>query len=116
MRPVCVFANAPSDESEQLRAELRGRWRQAGRAVMVLLSLHGLSAAQIGDLLDCHPATVRRWISRFSRAGLAGRAAAGPADRRAAGPARALDAAADLARPGPPAGQQAHAVPAGAPG
>ncbi len=32
-----------------MRAGLRGRWRQAGRAVMVLLlSLHGLSAAQIG--------------------------------------------------------------------
>jgi DNA-directed RNA polymerase specialized sigma24 family protein len=71
MRPVCVFANARSDESEQLRAGLRGRWRQAGPAVMVLLlSLHGLSAAQIGNLLDCHPATVRRWISRFNSEGL----------------------------------------------
>ena len=47
MRPVCVFANASSREIEQLREDLRGRWRQAARAVMVLLSLHGLSAAQI---------------------------------------------------------------------
>jgi transposase len=39
---------------------------------MVLLSLHGLAAAQIAELLDCHPATVRRWISRFNREGLAG--------------------------------------------
>ena len=51
---------------EQLRAELQGRWRQAARAVMVLLSLHGLPPAQIAALLDCHPATVRRWTGRFN--------------------------------------------------
>ncbi len=72
MRPVCVFANNPGYEIEQLRADLRGRWRQAARAVMVLLSLHGLPAAQIAVLLDCHPATVRRWISRFNAEGMAG--------------------------------------------
>ncbi len=58
MRPVCMFANGPDAEAERLRAELRGRWRQAARAVMVLLSLRGLPAAQIAVLLDCHPATV----------------------------------------------------------
>jgi Homeodomain-like domain len=31
---------------------------------MVLLSAHGLPPAMIAELLDCHPATVRRWISR----------------------------------------------------
>jgi transposase len=72
MRPVCVFANASSGEIEQVRDALRGRWRQAGRAVMVLLSLHGLSPAQIAGLLDCHPATVRRWLGRFNAGGLAG--------------------------------------------
>jgi transposase len=72
MRPVSVFANAPSREIEQVRAELRGQWRQAGRAVMVLLSVHGLSPAQIAGLLDCHPATVRRWLGRYNCAGLAG--------------------------------------------
>ena len=51
---------------------MRGRWRQATRAVMVLLSLHGLAPAQIAALLDCHPATVRRWIGRFNAEGLAG--------------------------------------------
>lgn len=64
MRPVCVFADGPGSEIERLRADLRGQWRQAARAVMILLSLHGLPAAQIAALLDCHPATVRRWISR----------------------------------------------------
>ena len=72
MRPVCVFANAASREIEQLREVLQGRWRQQARAVMVLLSLHGLSAAQIAGLLDCHPATVRRWVSRFNAEGVAG--------------------------------------------
>jgi transposase len=46
---------------------------------MVLLSLHGLSAAQIAVLLECHPATVRRWIGRFNRDGLAGLAGPGAA-------------------------------------
>jgi DNA-directed RNA polymerase specialized sigma24 family protein len=73
MRPVSVFANGPAGEIEQLEASLRGRWRQATRAVMVLLSLHGLPPAQIAALLDCHPATVRRWVSRFNGEGLAGR-------------------------------------------
>jgi transposase len=38
---------------------------------MVVLSLHGLPPSQIAELLDCHPATVRRWISRFNADGLA---------------------------------------------
>jgi DNA-directed RNA polymerase specialized sigma24 family protein len=75
MRPVCVFAKGPGEEIERLRADLRGRWRQASRAVMVLLSLQGLPAAQIAGLLECHPATVRRWISRFNSGGMAGLAA-----------------------------------------
>ena len=72
MRPVSVFAKGPASEIERLQASLRGPWRQAGRAVMVLLSLHELPAAQIAALLDCHPATVRRWIGRFNAEGLAG--------------------------------------------
>ena len=72
MRPVSVFANGPASELEQLEAGLRGRWREAARAVMVLLSAHGLPPAQIAALLDCHPATVRRWIGRFNAEGVAG--------------------------------------------
>jgi transposase len=72
MRPVSVFAKGPGSEIEQLQAELQGRWRQPARAVMVLLSLHGLAPSQIAELLDCHPATVRRWIGRFNDEGLAG--------------------------------------------
>jgi DNA-directed RNA polymerase specialized sigma24 family protein len=60
MRPVSVFAKDPGSEFEQLRGDLHGRWRLATRAVMVLLPLHGLAPSQIAELLDCHPATVRR--------------------------------------------------------
>ncbi len=72
MRPVSVFANGPDSEIERLRAQLRGPWRQAARAVMVLLSLHELPPAQIAGLLECHPGTARRWIARFNAEGLAG--------------------------------------------
>jgi hypothetical protein len=72
MRPVSVFAKGPGSETGQLRGDLHGRWRQATGAVMVLLSLHGLAAAQIAELLDCHPATVRRWIGRFNDQGWPG--------------------------------------------
>ena len=75
IRPVCVFAKGPGEESERLRADLRGRWRPAARAVMIQLSLQGLPAAQIAVLLECHPATVRRWIKPVQprRIGGAGR-------------------------------------------
>ena len=66
MRPVSVFANGPGSEIERLEADLRGRWREAARAVMVLLSAHGLPPAMIAELLDCHPATVRRPAAKTS--------------------------------------------------
>jgi transposase len=102
MRPVSVSANGPVSEIELLRAELRGQWRQALRAVMVLLSAQGLPAAQIAELLECHPGTVRRWIGRFSRegaAGLAGRPRSGRPPL--GGPRLARRIAALLERPGP---------------
>ncbi len=72
MRPACVFANSPPCQIDQLRGQLRGPWRQGLRAVMVLLSVHGLAAAEIAALLGCHPGTVRRWIGRFNAEGAAG--------------------------------------------
>jgi hypothetical protein len=111
MRPVSMFANGPGGEIEQLEADLHGRWRQAARAVIVLLSARALPPAQIAALLDCHPATVRRWISRFNDEG-----AAGLADRPRCGRPR-LGAAAcagqlDGARR-PPAGSHPAEEPAG---
>jgi len=102
MRPVCVFAKGPGEEIARLRAGLRGRWRQAARAVMVQLSLPGLPAAQIAVLLECHPATVRRWISRFSTGGLAGLAGPPRCGRPPLGGTRLASRIAGLlARPGP---------------
>jgi transposase len=102
MRPVSVFANGPASDVEQLEADLHGRWRQATRAVMVLLSLRGLAPAQIAVLLDCHPATVRRWISRFNREGAAGLADRPRSGRPWLGGRRLTSRiAALLARPGP---------------
>jgi transposase len=102
MRPVSVFANSPDSEIEQLRAALGGRWRQAARAVMVLLSLHGLPPVQIAALLECHPATVRRWIGRFNAEGLAGLADRPRCGRpRLGGKRLARRIAALLERPGP---------------
>ena len=116
MRPVSVFAKGPGSEIERLQADLHGRWRQGTRGVMMLLSLHGSAPAQIAALLDCHPATVRRWISRFNgegMAGLADRPRSGRprlaccwlTERIAAllGPAGPVDPAPDLAVPGPAA-------------
>ncbi|MFF5205245.1 IS630 family transposase [Streptosporangium sp. NPDC000396] len=102
MRPPVVFANAPAASIEHLQTQLRGRWRQATRAVMVLLSLHGLSAAQIADLLGYDVGTVRRWIGRFNRLGPAGLADRPRPGRPRLGGRRLTDRiAALLARPGP---------------
>jgi transposase len=102
MCPVSVVANASPCQIGQLRRRLRGPWRQGLRAVMVLLSLHGLPAAEIAALLDCHPATVRRWIGRFGSGGVAGLADRPRSGRpRRGGPRLAKRIAALLARPGP---------------
>jgi hypothetical protein len=95
MRPVSVFANGPSCEIERLRAALRGPWHQAARAVMVLMSLHGITTAQIAALLDLGRAEELRGELSTARAGLAacGRSAPSsvPLTRPDAGHRRALD-------------------------
>jgi hypothetical protein len=69
---------------------------------MVLLSLQGISAAQIAVLLECHPATVRRWIGRFNTEGMAGLADRPRCGRpRLGGRRLTRRIAALLARPGP---------------
>jgi DNA-directed RNA polymerase specialized sigma24 family protein len=65
MRPASVFANRSA--LGDLYHLLHHRWREAARAVMVLLSAAGLTADEIGDLPGCHPATVRRWIHGWQR-------------------------------------------------
>jgi transposase len=69
MRPAHVYANLTSHEYQQLIDLLHGPWRTAARTVMVLLSAKGMSPAEIADLLDYHPRTVRRWITRHHAEG-----------------------------------------------
>jgi transposase len=74
MRPPSVYANptCPAGCPCDLLGLLHGPHRIACRLVMVLLSLHGLTAATIAELLGCDPVTVRRWIHRYNAHGAGG--------------------------------------------
>jgi transposase len=72
MRPAHVYANVSDEQYQQLVTALHRQWRVATRAVMILLSAHGMPAAQIAALLHYDPATVRRWITRHDLEGLDG--------------------------------------------
>lgn len=72
MRPAHVFANPTDEQYHQLVDALHRQWRTAARAVMILLSAGGMTAAEIGALLHYDPKTVRRWITRHDLDGLAG--------------------------------------------
>jgi hypothetical protein len=72
MRPAHVFANVSDEQYHNLVTALHQQWRVATRAVMVLLSAHGMSAADIAALLHYSPRTVRRWITRHDLEGLTG--------------------------------------------
>ena len=72
MRPVCVFADVPACARAQIMDLLHGRWRTATRLIMVVLSAAGMSPAEIADLLDYNPATVRRWLHRYTTDGIPG--------------------------------------------
>jgi transposase len=72
MRPACVFTDIPVGARAQIMHLLHGRWRTATRLIMVVLSAAGMSPAEIADLLDYNPATVRRWLHRFTTDGIGG--------------------------------------------
>jgi hypothetical protein len=72
MRPACVFTDVPVSARAQIIQLLHGPWRTATRLVIVVLSAAGFSPAEIADLLDYHPATVRRWLHRYTTDGVAG--------------------------------------------
>ncbi|MGI5508149.1 IS630 family transposase [Streptomyces sp. CA-106131] len=102
MRPASVFANRPGPAYQHLYHLLHHRWREASRAVIVLLSAAGMTAGEIGELLGYHPATVRRWIHRYNTAGLAGLADRPRAGRpRLGGPRLGERIRRLLTRPGP---------------
>jgi transposase len=102
MRPAYVFADIPAAARTQIIGLLHGRWRTATRLIMVVLSVAGMPPAQIADLLDYHPATVRRWLHRYHRDGIAGLPdRPRPGRPRLGGPALAARITALLAAPGP---------------
>ena len=72
MRPAHVFAKPSADGELQIVALLQGPWRLALRLVMIWLSLRGLTASEIAALFEYDPRTVRRWIDRYNREGVAG--------------------------------------------
>ncbi len=72
MRPPQVFSKVPAAGDGEILSLLRGRFRVATRLVMVLLSGYGWTPAEIADLFDYDPGTVRRWITRFNNEGCAG--------------------------------------------
>jgi transposase len=74
MRPPSVYAKRPCPAGDpcDLLGLLHGPHRVGCRLVMILLSQHGWSAAQIASLLGCDPCTVRRWIHRYHQHGVGG--------------------------------------------
>jgi transposase len=73
LRPhPCVYATVHAEIHADLLAALHGRWRVTTRILMILLSAQGWSALGIAELLGYDPVTVRRWIRRFDRDGIAG--------------------------------------------
>ncbi|MBG0569367.1 IS630 family transposase, partial [Actinoplanes aureus] len=72
MRPAHRFAVLTEQQHTELITALQGPWRTATRMLMIVLSAAGWSAPEIADLLSCDPKTVRAWIARHEREGLAG--------------------------------------------
>jgi transposase len=73
-RPVIKFANAKSKQLRQLR-ELHKTHplpSHRRRAHAMILSSQGYSPAEVADILEAHPDTVRRWIDHFNEQGCAG--------------------------------------------
>jgi transposase len=72
MRPAHVYASMSAEQHTELVNALHGPWRTATRMVIVALSAAGWTASEIADLLCFDPKTVRAWITRYQREGLAG--------------------------------------------
>jgi hypothetical protein len=75
MRPSSGYANpscpAGAGCACDLTRQLHGPHRIGARLVMILLSQRGWPASVIAELLGCDPVTVRRWIHRYNRHGVA---------------------------------------------
>jgi hypothetical protein len=72
MRPAHIYATLTPAQHRDLVTALHGSRRVTARIVMVLLSSSGMTATEIARLPHYDPVTVRRWIARHARDGLAG--------------------------------------------
>jgi transposase len=73
MRPPACTPSAPVPPATPATCSACCTAHRVGcRLVMILLSQHGWSAAQIAGLLGCDPSTVRRWIHRYHQHGVGG--------------------------------------------
>ncbi|HTR91579.1 MAG TPA: helix-turn-helix domain-containing protein [Trebonia sp.] len=75
--PKFLRARPPLDDSEARKIRRLAGARHAPadwseRARIVALSWDGLAVSEIAGLLGCHPSRVRRWLHRFSAAGVDG--------------------------------------------
>jgi transposase len=70
MRPTTTYANLSDRQYHHLLHALHHQWRTPTRAMMILLSAHGATPSEIGELLHYDPVTVRRWIRRHAAEGL----------------------------------------------
>ncbi|TWU01007.1 IS630 family transposase [Stieleria varia] len=73
-RPVFKFALPDRRQLKQLE-QMKSHHRLPShrrRAEAILLSVRDYSAAQIADIVQGHPDTVRRWIDRFNQHGIDG--------------------------------------------
>jgi len=127
MRPPSLYAKRPCPAGDpcDLLGLLHGPHRVGCRLVMILLSQHGCSAAQIASLLGCDPCTVRRWIHRYHQHGVGGlsdrpeRADPAWAARGSASgscgcwPNQGMDDRSALEAAGPPGHELADPAPAG---
>lgn len=75
MKPPLRIRKLEAEEYQALKKWAASRTMAAGRvkrAEIILLSNQGYIAAEIAQKLDLNEKTVRLWISRFNRAGVAG--------------------------------------------
>jgi transposase len=75
MKPPVRIRKLEAEEYHALKKWAASRTMAAGRvkrAQIILLSNQGYIAQEIAGMLDLNEKTVRIWISRFNRAGMAG--------------------------------------------
>ena len=70
---VLYVRDLERQEEEKLRSWLiSGEDEMRHRAQLILLSAKGYRIPEIGEILDAHPANLRKWVHRFNENGCQG--------------------------------------------